>query len=167
LVETKRLGDLELADPIFNPLKGDYTEFAEWAHKNNDRLAFCIKTPEYYLAALCVIKEVDTLPSILPQELKLKRGIKLCTFITAPDVDRRGLALRLMEEVLEYRLKESDNTYSRYIDFEYMYFTVKDDDMKGHLKLISFMEHGYGFKQVGRQGDELVFLSILENGAVV
>lgn len=131
----KTLADLNLNDPFFNSLKGDYEGFESWVKRNPSRECYVherIETGD--IEGLLVLKEEnETFPDITPIP-EWESALKVCTF----KID--GHNTRLGQLFVQLILKKQVMSNLRY-----SYLTI----LPTHPELVSLVER-YGFYKCGQ-----------------
>lgn len=136
--------NLDLEDPFFDSLRGDYEGFDTWLRKcqQEHRRCWVVWADTQRLAALCLIKDEQ-------DELGLKgKLLKLCTFKVAPEHRGRRLGELLLKSVFHHAAINGH---------DYIYVTAfrKQDE------LISLFED-FGFQEYGQKDNgELAFVKHL------
>lgn len=73
--------NLDIKDPFFDSLKGEYQEFVKWFNEIGAQGRRCwVYTREGRIGALLIYKIEDESVDVLPSPLPKKRRLKLCTF---------------------------------------------------------------------------------------
>lgn len=142
---SKLFKDINLADPFFDSLKNDYTEFEDWFKKKENERAFLFEDDEGVQAFLYLKVEEEALLNVIPP-LPLKKRIKVGTL----KINARGTKFgdRFIKKAIDYAL---------FNKIDELYVTV----FSKHEKLIELLK-GYGFVIVGEKttsnGSENVML---------
>lgn len=146
-----RLGDLDVGDPIFDPLKEDY-EFTDWFEDHPDRDAYVNRNPDGSLGAVLILKpgEVEKLGDT--RQLRKKDRLKISTLIVAEE--RWGS--KTGELLISISVREAMN---HEIDEIYLtHHTLEDDYL---VQLIS----SFGFTKEGEnEHGEDIFIKRLTPG---
>lgn len=144
VVDTVPLHTLDLGDPIFDSLKGEYGEFENWfeAAARDGRPAFVVRDPDGHLVGICIFKGTD-------QGIDTGRNPgKVSTFKVASEVK----GSKYGELLLKVLLKTVAGVH------DLVWLTV----YPRHEGLIGFLNN-FGFFEFDRKADgELVLAKQLE-----
>jgi GNAT superfamily N-acetyltransferase len=130
-VEFTYAHDVDVGDPFFDSLRGDYDGFDDWLRKCQEehRRCWVVRAQGRRLAALCLIKDEV---KALGLEGKL---LKLCTFKVSPEHRGRRLGELLLKSVFEYA------SLNRH-DFIYVTAFEKQGELVSLFEEFGFHEHG-------------------------
>jgi ribosomal protein S18 acetylase RimI-like enzyme len=149
-VEFTYAHNLDLADPFFDSLRGDYPPFDAWLRKCQEehRRSWIVRDADGKLAALCLIKDEE---DVLGLQGKL---LKICTFKVSPAHTGRRLGELLLKSVFSH---VDSNKHA----FVYLTAFPKQE------ALLSLLED-FGFREHARHGNgELVLVKTLRPEADV
>lgn len=142
-IRIKYFKDIDLSDSFFDTLKNDYPGFSDWFSKKSDENsgAFVQYNSENKLQAFLYLKiEEGPLDDIIPSRPEAKR-LKVGTFKI--DAHNTKLGERFIKKITDYAIVKA---------VDEIYVTIFDK----HDGLINLLAR-YGFKEVGKKGEELVF----------
>lgn len=151
LIQRKKFADIDLADPFFDSLKTDYSEFEEWFLKKGkkDKSAFVIEQDSSVEAFLYLKKEEEELVDLKPK-LPSKQRLKIGTFKINPHGTRLGE--RFIKKIFDYAIA---------LKIPEVYVTI----FPKHKGLIDIFLK-YGFEEVAEKtthnGTEKVYLKSLD-----
>ncbi|UWG49283.1 PIN domain containing protein (plasmid) [Halalkaliarchaeum sp. AArc-CO] len=153
-IERTSLGNLDLDDSIFDSLKADYENFADWAERHADRTAWVNYNGDGTIGAVLVIKphEVEAIGS--SPTLDRKRRMKISTLKVA----KRRWGSKIGELLISLAIREAihhelDETYFTY------YWDEAEEDYFVQLA------RSYGFEHTANEDDgEAIFVKKLIPG---
>lgn len=144
-IKQKYFGNIDINDPFFDSLKGDYSGFNKWFNKKSDEKAYISYNKDKLLAFLYLKVEGigDNYYDITPI-FKPKKRLKIGTFkVVSNGVRLSERFIRIIfDNALRYKVDE-------------IYVTIFDKRIE-HRMLISLLEE-WGFVHYGTKGNELVY----------
>jgi GNAT superfamily N-acetyltransferase len=143
------LGELDLTDPIFDPLKEQYAEFTEWANSKADRPAWVNYTEEGHLGALLILKLSETENIGADPPLGRKARLKISTLI----VDEARWGSKVGELLISIAIRQAITQGHEEV---YLTHYIEEPDY-----LVDLLET-YGFRHESNKPDgEAIFLKQL------
>lgn len=139
-LEIKAFKELNLDDPFFDSLKGDYPEFVNWFNKkaNNGESAYVFFNKEDKIIDFLYLKiEEEEMDDVTPRQPKKKR-LKVGTFKILPRHTRRGE--RFIKKIMDCAIAEN---------VDEIYVTIFP---KKELEYLIQMFENYGFHHIADKG---------------
>ena len=90
ILRIEQFKDIDLADPFFDSLKGDYPPFAEWFATKADKTAFTFRGATGALDGFLFLKREDGEVTDVTPPLPAARRLKIGTFKVNPHGTRLG-----------------------------------------------------------------------------
>lgn len=143
-VEFTYAHNIDIADPFFDSLRGDYRDFDDWLHKCQEQHRRCwvVRSEGRRLAALCLIKEEEGAFGLQG------RVLKICTFKVDPAHQGRRLGELLLKSVFAHAARNR---------YEAVYLTAYEKQT-GLLAMLD----DFGFIEQARNASgELVLAKLL------
>ncbi|QIO21734.1 hypothetical protein [Haloarcula sp. JP-L23] len=151
-IKRTTVGELDLNDPIFDSLEGDY-DFIEWARSISDRTAWVNYNQDDTLGAVLILKKNEVENIGTRPELGRNRRLKISTL----KVSERKWGSKIGELLISLAIREAING-----SHEEMYLTHYVES--GEDVLVELIET-YGFEEVSKEIDgESIFLKRLTPG---
>ncbi|RLM96249.1 GNAT family N-acetyltransferase [Haloarcula sp. Atlit-7R] len=151
-IKRTTVGELDLNDPIFDSLEGDY-DFVEWARSISERTAWVNYNQDDTLGAVLILKENEVENIGARPELGRNRRLKISTL----KVSERKWGSKIGELLISLAIREAING-----GHEEMYLTHYVES--GEDVLVELIEK-YGFEEVSKEiDDESIFLKRLTPG---
>jgi len=147
-LDRKHFKDVNLSDPFFDSLKGDYSEFESWFQSKADEEAYVLHDDGSLVGFMYVKIEDGCVTDVAPQMPPAKR-VKIGTLKVQPHGTRLGD--RLLKKAFDHAVARGA---------EALYVTV----FPRHDVLIGLLEE-FGFERWGTKstanGEELVLVKVL------
>jgi predicted nucleic acid-binding protein/mRNA-degrading endonuclease RelE of RelBE toxin-antitoxin system len=136
--------NVNVNDPIFDSLKGDYPEFNQWWGKvcREGRTVIVYKRDNQSLGAIYLQKMEEEAVDSTPPLPKAKR-LKICTLKVVDTGYKLGEFF--LKKALEFAIK--NNTYEIYLT----HVTIPNDPLVGLIE-------EFGFENIASKGNEQIFL---------
>lgn len=148
-IERTTFGELDLSDPIFEPLKETYNGFLTWAESKGDRPAWVNYTEDDTIGALLILKPNETENIGTNPPLGRDTRLKISTLI----VGESRWGSKLGELLISIAIREAIN---HELDQVYLTHYIEEEDY-----LVDLIE-SYGFVHVSDKADgEAIFLKRL------